>query len=214
MRAREHHIPADRLTALAFGARGVATDTADAQDQRALAHLAECEQCSDALGRLAAQADELRDVAFAEADAVFDDAKLDAQRTRILDRLAHLGQAARVLSFPRRSRDVVMPVSTSSRRWVSVAAAAGLIIGLVTGQMVHFMPATVTTVARDQAPSMQAADRQGGPVLIPATSTLPLLSDDELMDAVETSVQVRRAQSLQALDALTPTAADLIAMGR
>jgi hypothetical protein len=214
MRARDNHIPIDRLTALSLGARGLDAEAADAQDQRALAHLAGCARCSDELGRLTAQADELRDLAFAEADDVFDDAMLDAQRTRILDRLAHLGQAARVLSFPRRSREVVMPVSGHSRRWVSVAAAAGLIIGLVAGQMLHFIPAA-TNQARDQLPTIQGVDRPGGgPALIPATSTSPMLSDDELMDAVETAVQVRRAQSLQALDALTPTAADLIAMGR
>ncbi len=66
---------------------------------------------------------------------------LDAQRTRILDRLAHLGQAARVLRFPRRTaRSRRCRSSTGSRRWVSVAAAAGLIIGLVAGQLLHFVP--------------------------------------------------------------------------
>ena len=214
MRARDNHIATERLTALALGARGLDAGAAtDTQDQRALEHLGNCTRCSDELGRLTIQADELRELAFAEADEVFDNAMLDAQRTRILDRLAHLGQAARVLSFPRRTREVVMPVSGSSRRWVSVAAAAGLIIGLLAGQVLHFLPGATNSV-REQTATIQTADRQGGAVLIPASATLPMLSDDELMDAVETSVQVRRAQSLQALDALTPTAADLIAMGR
>ncbi len=77
---------------------------------------------------------------MAEADAIFDAASLDTQRSRILDRLAHLGQVARVLQFPTRTREVAMPVATGSRRWVSVAAAAGLIIGLVAGQLLHFVP--------------------------------------------------------------------------
>jgi hypothetical protein len=38
------------------------------------------------------------------------------------------------------------------------------------------------------------------------------LSDDDLMEEVEASVQSRRAQSLRALDALTPTAADMLAV--
>ena len=41
-----------------------------------------------------------RDAAQAEADALFDDRTLDAQRARILDRIAHLGHHARVIRFP------------------------------------------------------------------------------------------------------------------
>jgi hypothetical protein len=61
---------------------------------------------------------------------------------------------------------------------------------------------------------MQAADRPGSPKVIPASASLPLLTDDELMEEVEAAVQLRRAQSLRAIDALTPTAADLLALGR
>jgi hypothetical protein len=213
MRVRDH-IPVDRLAALALVTRAPEARSAQAaQDQRALAHVESCERCSAEFARLVADADGLREFACDQADEVFDAAMLDAQRTRILDRLAHLGQAARVLSFPRRTRDVVMPVPASSRRWVSVAAAAGLIIGLVTGQMLHLVPSNGFAM-RDQTVSMQSADRQTGAVLIPAAGTLPMLSDDELMEEVEVAVQLRRAQSLRALDGLTPTAADLIALGR
>ena len=213
MKARDRHIPLDRLTALALVARAPEDVSPDAADDRiALEHLATCDRCSAHFSRLSGEADALRDAAFAQADAVFDDAMLDAQRTRILDRLAHLGQAARVLSFPRRSREVAMPVASGSRRWVSVAAAAGLIIGLVAGQMLHFFPSPGTVPVRDQAVSMQAADRPSGPIIVPASASLPVLSDDDLMEEVEASIQMRRAQSLRALDALTPTAADMLAV--
>jgi hypothetical protein len=43
---------------------------------------------------------------------------------------------------------------------------------------------------------------------------MPVLSDDELMEEVEAAVQLRRVRGLRALDALTPTAADLLASGR
>jgi hypothetical protein len=49
---------------------------------------------------------------------------------------------------------------------------------------------------------------------VPASASLPPLSDDELMEEVEAAVQLRRAQSLRAIDALTPTAADVLALGR
>jgi hypothetical protein len=214
MSGRGQHISTDRLTALAFVARAPQDASPDsAEEARALAHVAECDACSTRLVELTISADELRDAAFIQADAVFDDAMLDAQRTRILDRLAHLGQSARVLSFPHRSREAAMPVSSTGRRWISVAAAAGLIIGLVAGQMLHFVPFSSSLPSRDDAPSLQAADRTPV-VIVPASASLPALSDDELMEEVEAAVQLRRVQSLRAIDALTPTAADLLALGR
>jgi hypothetical protein len=211
MKARKTHVPADRLMALAFVVRAPEGDSevGNVQDREALAHVSRCDSCAAELARLTSEADGLRGVAFQQADEVFDEAMLDAQRTRILDRLAHLGQAARVLHFPTRPRDAAMPVSTASRRWISVAAAAGLIIGLVAGQMLHFIP--TSRVDRDPGTLVQSAARPSGPVLVPAAFSGPLLSDDELLDEVEAAVQLRRAQSLQALDALTPTAADLLA---
>jgi hypothetical protein len=104
-----------------------------------------------------------------------------------------------------------MPSSSSSRRWVSVAAAAGLIIGLVAGQTLRFVPSGVSS--REGVTTIQTPDRSGSAMIIPASTASPL-TDDELMEEVEVAVRLRRAQSLQALDGLTPTAADLLAMGR
>jgi hypothetical protein len=214
MKSLGQHISIDQLTALAFVAR--APELTVAEDQAALDHIAACDVCAAELATLTSEADGLRDFAFSQADEVFDDAMLEAQRTRILDRLAHLGQAARVLSFPRRSRETRLPVSATSRRWVSAAAVAGLIIGLVAGQMLHFVPSGTINVRDDRQPaaSIQGIDRPAGPMLISASSSTPVLSDDELMDEVEASIAVRRAASLRALDALTPTAAELLVMGR
>jgi hypothetical protein len=178
------------------------------QDPDALAHVAGCSTCATALARLTAEADTLRDTAIAEADAVFDEARVDAQRARILDRLAQMGHAARVLRFPVRSREAAMPVSTGTRRWVSVAAAAGLIIGLLAGQLVHLVPWDWRS-SREITPStIQSSGRQS-PVLVPVSTTGHALSDDELLDEVDAAVQVRRAHSLRALDELTPVAIDL-----
>jgi hypothetical protein len=99
-----------------------------------------------------------------------------------------------------------MPVTRGSRRWVSVAAAAGLIIGLVAGQLLHFPPMD-RAFAREQV-TMQAPGRALAPTILPAATSAPLLSDDELLDEIEAAVQLRRAQSLRALDALTPTASE------
>lgn len=208
------HISADRLTALAFVARAPEQVLAGHPDDiRALEHVAGCDACAERLAQFTLEADAMRDVASAQADAVFDDARLDTQRARILDRLAHLGQTARVITFPRRSREAAMPVSPTGRRWVSVAAAAGLIIGLVAGQLLHFLP-SAPRLLRDEPAALQVIDRSPAVGVVPASVSLPMLSDDELMEEIETAVQLRRAKSLRAIDGLTPTAADLLAMGR
>jgi hypothetical protein len=203
MRGRDSHVPADRLTALALLARA----PEDSQDRQALAHVQDCSACAAELARFTAEVDVLRDAAFAEADALLDDNRLEAQRTRILDRIAQVGHAARVLRFPARNREAAMPAPTGSRRWISVAAAAGLIIGLVAGQLVHLVP----WEARDSDQTISAV-RQS-PVLVPASTGSHALSDDELLDEIEAAVRVRRAHSLRALDEITPTATDL-SLGR
>lgn len=213
MAARVQHIDSDRLTALAFTVRAPEDQSPEsAQDQIALAHVANCDDCAARFATLVANADALRDVACAASDDVFDEAMLDAQRTRVLDRLAHLGQAARVLAFPHRPREASMPVRSTSRRWISGAAAAGLIIGLVAGQLLHFLPAD--TVLRSDSASMQAVERSARPLIVPASAKFPTLSDDELMEEVERAIEARNAPSLRAIDAFTPTASDLFALGR
>lgn len=208
MSVAETHVPLDRLTALTLVARAESPD--NEQDQQALIHVSQCDQCAAEFTRLAAQFDQLRDVAWAEADALFDDAALDGQRTRILDRLAHLGQVARVLRFPARQREAAMPVSNVSRRWVSVAAAAGLIIGLVAGQLIHFVPVPNSQgVARTDNNAVQLSLPDGGSVTIQPSSDTPV-SADELLEVVESALQLDRARSLRALDALTPTMRDVV----
>ncbi|MGH9174125.1 MAG: hypothetical protein ACRD1H_07190 [Vicinamibacterales bacterium] len=204
MSVRTNHVPIDRLTALAFVARAPETE----EDQLALGHVSQCNRCATELARLTADADSLREASCARADTLFDDTMLEVQRSRILDRLANLGQVARVLRFPRNRRDVAMPVSTSSRRWVSVAAAAGLIIGLVAGQLLNFVP-WQGAVRRDATLTLQTPARQSGSGLMPVSSAGPSLTDDKFLDEIEAAVQLRRAHSLRALDALTPTAGDV-----
>lgn len=206
MSVRNSHVPVEQLAAIAMVARGPEHE----QDAQALAHISACDDCSAALTRLTLDLDDLRAAAYDEVDAVFDDGMIDAQRNRILDRIAHIGQAAKVLRFPRRQRAAAMPVSNVSRRWVSVAAAAGLIIGLVAGQTLHFVPwgnRLQTSETTIQAPPSSR------PSIAPAVAQAGVagLTDDELldlMDRIDSAVQIRRVSSLRALDALTPTARD------
>jgi hypothetical protein len=147
---------------------------------------------------LKAALDAYRTAAHAEADAHFDERALETQRHKILARLAHLGQSAKVIRFPVAPHGDV-PANTVNRRWISVAAAAGLIIGLLGGQLVHLVPQPTRRLAPMTATIAPSAAR---PDFAPALITYP--QDDGLLDEVDFAVQVRSASELRALDELTP----------
>ena len=143
--------------------------------------------------------DAYRAAACAEADAHFDDRALEAQRHKILARLAHLGHPAKVIRFPKAPTGD-LPIGGVNRRWISVAAAAGLIIGLLGGQLVHLVPQQTRRLA-PMATSM-APSAPSGPTFVPAS--VPV--DDGLLDEIELVMQVRSASELRALDEFTPLA--------
>ena len=140
-----------------------------------------------------------RAAACAEADAHFDDRALETQRHKILARLAHLGHPAKVIRFPRAGQ-VDVPAGRVNRGWISVAAAAGLIIGLLGGQLVHLVPQPsrrLAPMATSIAPSAPS-----GPTFVPVTAS----ADDGLLGEIELAMQVRSAAELRALDEFTPLA--------
>ncbi len=140
-----------------------------------------------------------RAAAQAEADAHFDDRALETQRHKILARLAHLGQSARVIPFPH-ATPAEAPASGVNRRWISVAAAAGLIIGLLGGQIVNLMP----TPARRQSPMASSMAPSAGTANGFVPTRVTLTQEDSLLDDVDFAVQVRSVSELQILDELTP----------
>jgi hypothetical protein len=145
---------------------------------------------------LEASLERYRVAACAEADAIFDDKALEQQRHKILDKLGHLGHPARVIRFPRAPQGDVT-ARAINRRWVSVAAAAGLIIGLLGGQLVHLLPqqrrlAPVATSIAPSAPSASPFLKISAPI------------DDGLLDEIEVAMSFRGANELHALDELTP----------
>jgi hypothetical protein len=140
-----------------------------------------------------------RAAACAEADAHFDERALESQRHKILARLAHLGHPAKVIRFPKAPHGE-LPTRSVNRRWISVAAAAGLLIGLLGGQLVHLMPQPtrrLAPMATSIAPSAPA-----GPTFVPITASL----DDGLLGEIEAAMEMRSASELRALDEFTPLA--------
>ena len=77
----------------------------------------------------------LGDALRAEADEAFPADRLAVQQAQIARRLETLERPARVIAFPKAARAVISGHS-HVRRWVTVAAAAGLIAGIGLGQVV------------------------------------------------------------------------------
>ncbi len=144
-----------------------------------------------------------RAAAHAEADAHFDERALETQRQKILQRLEQAGQRARVIPFPG-ATEPVRPGIASSRRWISAAAAAGLLIGLVTGQLFHVSHGDrwVPQVASAPRPAAAAPATNGRMAAVPALATFTD-PDDDLLDAVELAVSRHGAYELRAFDDLT-----------
>jgi hypothetical protein len=140
-----------------------------------------------------------RAAACAEADAHFDERALETQRHKILARLAHLGHPAKVIRFPK-AGPVDVPTSRVNRRWISVAAAAGLLIGLLGGQLVHLMPQQTRRLA-PMATSI-APSAPSRPTFVPVAAS----ADDGLLGEIELAMQFRSASELRALDEFTPLA--------
>jgi hypothetical protein len=137
-----------------------------------------------------------RAAACAEADAHFDERALETQRHKILARLAQLGHPAKVIRFPKASYPE-LPAPSVNRRWISVAAAAGLVIGILGGQFVHLVP----TPTRRMAP-MATSIAPSAPAT-PAFVQTAAPADDEFLGEIDYAVQLRTPAELRTIAELT-----------
>jgi hypothetical protein len=153
----------------------------------------------DSEARLTDALDAYRAAAHAEADGYFDDRALEAQRVRILARFEQIGHRARVLPFPGVGVGTRLG-SSHPRRWISAAAAAGLFIGLVTGQLLHVMPGD-NWVHRE--PTRLAPANAPRLAIVPAVANTSLDPEDALLDAIDAAVNRQGAFDLRAFDDLT-----------
>jgi hypothetical protein len=101
------------------------------------AHLDRCDICADRAVDLGRWLDDVRVAGVEAADAAFTPERLALQQTQILRRLEQLDQPARVIAFPGQTRSGER--DSADRRvapaWVGVAAAAGLVLGVIGGQV-------------------------------------------------------------------------------
>lgn len=124
------------------------------------AHLERCDICAERAVELGRWLDDVRVTGAEAADAAFSPERLAAQQTQILRRLEQLDQPSRVIAFPGQPRAAQR--EAGDRRvapaWVGVAAAAGLVLGVVGGQLIPrvgspapIIPVQVATTGDDQS---------------------------------------------------------------
>jgi anti-sigma factor RsiW len=99
-------------------------------------HIDQCDLCAERIVEMGRWLDALRRSDDEQLDAAFPPERLAAQQAQILRRLAQLDEPARVIAFPSHFRPAMGPTGRRvAAAWVGVAAAAGLVIGVIGGQV-------------------------------------------------------------------------------
>ncbi|MBK9241557.1 MAG: hypothetical protein IPL75_15130 [Acidobacteria bacterium] len=165
-------------------------------------HLDRCDICAERAVDMSRWLEDVRDMGAAEADAVFPEERLAAQRSQVLQRLESLDRPAKVISFPARA---VRHSDAADRRvspgWLAAAAAAGLAIGIVSIELSH-------SFETDSAPTTQVADgaANGQPSGLGTVIDASILEDDPYSRT--------QLGSLEAMDEMTPRLIDVVAIKR
>src|SRR5437899_5767245 len=118
-------------------------------------HLAACAECRARYAEFERWITGLGDELRSGADEAFTADRLAVQQAQIVRRLETLERPARVLAFPKAARAVISGHS-HVRRWVTVAAAAGLIAGVGLGQLVPLGRASIGRRAPGSAAPLTA----------------------------------------------------------
>jgi hypothetical protein len=187
---KHRHLTDDQLIAMCVA--GTATSaTPDDVDQ--------CASCESRRASLDALLREVSDAATSEADRVFTPERLARQHARILNRLEHQGQIARVIAFPHHHGPRTSIPVKPMRRWVAGAVAAAFVVGMVAGRLAHELPGLRLA---HQEPSMYAAVPTAAPQ---QASVSAAISDDDFLREIEAAVS-SGPEGLRRLDRVTPVA--------
>ena len=175
-------------------------------------HLADCHDCAARYRDFAAVMDRLRTNADAETDLAFDAERLRVQQQQIQRRLEHLGQVARVLSFPVRvGRRVSATAARVAPRWIAGAAAAGLFVGVAAGRIYDLNhPMWQPPPVVNSAPQLVVLDHQAVRSE-PVIADMVDMADDDVtfMSELEMSLEHQRTRELISLDEMTPHVSQL-----
>lgn len=145
------------------------------------AHLDRCDICASRAVDLGRWLDQMRTLAVETADEAFPAERLAAQQQQILRKLEALDQPARVISFPNQFR---LNREGNSRRvavgWVGVAAAAGLLMGVVSTQAAQRLTRQNAPIAAPTAATATTATTQQAAVVADPTPDVPAVTQTAL----------------------------------
>ena len=152
------------------------------------AHLDRCDLCADRAVELGRWLDDVRGLGLEAADEVFTSERLAAQHAQILRKIEQADEPSRVIAFPKNVKPDTREASTRrvAPAWVGIAAAAGLALGVVGGQVsarMSIQPVTITVQA--PAPVVDTAQLgTGGAEATPisATDAAPPARDLRLLE--------------------------------
>lgn len=130
-------------------------------------HLERCDICAERAVELGRWLDHVRTSGIEAADAMFPAERLSAQQAQIFRRLEQLESPARVIAFPGQAKlGREGNVHRVAAGWLGVAAAAGLVLGVIGGQvsarigMAHAPQVAAPPVQSE--PAETAANMPGG----------------------------------------------------
>jgi len=197
------HPTDERLLELYFAEGSVHGEERGADRQ----HLHGCETCTWRYTALTAPLQQLRQDASSEADEVFTPGRLAAQRVAIRHRLEEGAGSPRVVAFPGAQPARPRLVHRPAARWMAAAAAAGLLIGVTAGRVVHIGggsgPAPASRIVRTVEPASLPSER-----VAPTISALPAAEpgavEMNVLLGFDSAVSRPRVAELSALDELTP----------
>jgi hypothetical protein len=191
------HPREDELLALAVGIDSGWDDVAVAD----VDHVRSCTPCTLRLQALQAWLQSVETAAVAEADAAFPDSRLAAQRDEIMRKL-DAAQNRRVIPFPAAATSSAPALAFHARRWVAAAAAAGLVVGLLTGRLLWDQQPNTARDRGRTAAVVSTVQRQAHVPRIERALSHP--ADEVFLSEIELALESPRVVELQAIDALTP----------
>ena len=165
-------------------------------------HLEGCATCRARYAEFDTWVLGLGDALRAEADEAFPAERLAAQQAQIARRLETLERPARVIVFPKAARAVISGHS-HVRRWVTVAAAAGLIAGVGLGQVVPLRQAFQQRQVA--APTLNLTKPETVKI---ADGIQPVQTAEEDVELLMGTFAQPRVSTLSALDEMTPRSRD------
>jgi hypothetical protein len=167
-------------------------------------HLLACAACRSRYDAFAGWLDDVRGEATGEADAAFPPERLAAQQAQILKRLEAMERPVRVIAFPKFAQPIADRPSIA-HRWIAVAAAAGLVIGLALGQWLDFAHRFDAEPAGTLATSHQPSLPEG----VTLQTVNRAISDEALLSELDADFAMTpTVDPLRAIDTITPRSRD------